>query len=135
MPQILIHCYEEHTDEQKRGLVKDVTATVCEGANVKPFNVGIVFLRISRNERAICGRLMSDVEDYSKLPPQEIPWLLVQFQMFEGRSLDQKRKLVKGLTEDISRNFGAHPDRIQIIFSDMNRIDNAAGGLLNIDKK
>lgn len=134
MPQILIHTYEEHTDEQKRTLVKDLTDTVCKTAGVKPLNVEIVFLKINKNERAICGKLMSDIEDFSALTNDEIPWLLVQFQLFEGRSLDQKRAIAKGVTEDIAKNFGVAPDRIQIIMSEMNRIHNATGGLLAVDR-
>lgn len=134
MPQILIHTYEEHTDNQKRELVKDLTDTVCRSAAVKSLNVEIIFLRLARNERAICGKLMSDIHDMSELSKDEIPWLIVQFQLFEGRSLDQKREIAKGVTEDISKNFEINKDRVQIIFSEMNRIHNAIGGLLAIDR-
>ena len=60
--------------------------------------------------------------------------MIVQFQLFEGRSLDQKRAIAKGITGDISRNFGVSPDRIQIIISEMNRIHNSIGGLLAVDR-
>ena len=76
---------------------------------------------------------MSDVKDPDKLPLEDTPWLIIQLQLFEGRSLDQKRALAKGVTEDISRNFGIRPERIQIILSEMNRIHNSTGGLLAID--
>jgi len=133
MPQLHIQCYEEHTDAQKIVLVRDLTKTVCAAAAVTPPNVQIQFYPISRNNRAVSGRLMSDVKDPDKLPLEDTPWLIVQLQLFEGRSLDQKRALVKGVTEDISRNFGIRPERIQIILSEMNRIHNSTGGLLAID--
>ncbi len=133
MPQLHIQCYEEHTDVQKIVLVRDLTKTVCAAAAVTPPNVQIQFYPISRNNRAVSGRLMSDVKDPDKLPLEDTPWLIVQLQLFEGRSLDQKRALVKGVTEDISRNFGIRPERIQIILSEMNRIHNSTGGLLAID--
>jgi 4-oxalocrotonate tautomerase len=133
MPQLHIQCYEEHTDAQKILLVRDLTKTVCAAAEVTPQNVQIQFYPISRNNRAVSGRLMSDVKDPDKLPLEDIPWLIVQLQLFEGRSLNQKRALVKGVTEDISKNFGIRPERIQIILSEMNRIHNSTGGLLAID--
>ena len=133
MPQLHIQCYEEHTDAQKIVLVRDLTKTVCAAAAVTPPNVQIQFYPISRNNRAVSGRLMSDVKDPDMLPLEDTPWLIVQLQLFEGRSLDQKRALAKGVTEDISRNFGIRPERIQIILSEMNRIHNATGGLLAID--
>jgi len=134
MPQLLIHTYEEHTDDQKRALVKDLTETVCRAADVKPINVEVVFLKLNRNDRAICGKLMSDVQDLSALSDDEIPWLIVQFQLFEGRSLAQKRLLAKGVTEDIAKHFAMNAGRIQIIFSEMNRMHNAIGGLLAVDR-
>ena len=133
MPQLHIQCYEEHTDAQKIVLVRDLTKTVCAAAVVTPPNVQIQFYPISRNNRAVSGRLMSDVKDPDKLPLEDTPWLIIQLQLFEGRSLDQKRALAKGVTEDISRNFGIRPERIQIILSEMNRIHNSTGGLLAID--
>jgi 4-oxalocrotonate tautomerase len=134
MPQLHIQCYEEHTDAQKIALVRDLTKTVCAAAVVKPLNVQVQFYPTPRNNRAVSGRLMSEVEDPSALPLDDIPWLIVQLQLFEGRSLDQKRALVKGITEDISRNFGVRPERVQIILSEMNRIHNSIGGLLAIDR-
>lgn len=134
MPQIHIQTYEEFTDAQKSALVKDITKTVCAAAEVKPFNVQIQFYELTRNNRALSGKLMSEVEDIARLPLEDTPWLIVQFQLFEGRSLNQKRMIAKGVTEDISRNFHVDPSRIQIIISEMNRIHNSIGGLLAVDR-
>lgn len=134
MPQLMIHTYENHTDEQRRALVKAATETVSKASGAGPKSIGFFFMHLERRDRALAGRLMSDVEDPGKLPADETPWLLVQIQMFEGRSLDQKRAISKGLTEDIVNCFGIVPDRVQIIFSDMNRIDNAIGGVLGVDR-
>jgi len=135
MPQIHIQTYEEHTDEQKISLVRDITKTVCEAADVNPFNVQIQFYELTRNNRALSGKLMSEVEDPSKLPLEDTPWLIVQFQLFEGRSLNQKRQIAKGVTADIAKNFKIDPGRIQIIISEMNRIHNSIGGILAVDRK
>jgi 4-oxalocrotonate tautomerase len=134
MPQIHIQCHEEHTDAQKIALVRDITKTVSTAAIVDPMKVQIQFYAIPRNNRALGGRLMSEVGDLSQLPLEETPWLVVQFQLFEGRSLDQKRAIVKGITEDISRDFGVDPERIMIIISELNRIHQSIGGMLAIDR-
>lgn len=134
MPQIHIQTYEEHTDEQKISLVRDITKTVCSAAEVKPFNVQVQFYELTRNNRALSGKLMSEINDLSSLPLEDTPWLIVQFQLFEGRSLNQKRQIVKGVTADIAKNFKIEPDRIQIIISEMNRIHNSIGGLLAVDR-
>lgn len=134
MPQIHIQTYEQHTFEQKKALVRDITKTVCEAAEVKPINVQIQFHELTKENRALCGRLMCEVDE-NNMPVEEIPWLIVQFQLFEGRSLNQKRQIVKGVTEDITRNLGVNPARIQIIISEMNRMHNSIGGLLAIDGK
>ena len=134
MPQIHIHCYEEHTDVQKAALVRDITKTVSAAAVVDPMKVQVQFYPIPKGNRSLGGRLMSEVGDLSTLPIEETPWLIVQLQLFEGRSLDQKRAIVKGATEDISRNFSIEPERIMIIISEMNRIHNSIGGKLAIDR-
>lgn len=133
MPQLHIQTYEQHTLEQKKALVRDLTKTVCEAAEVKPFNVQVQFYYLPKENRALCGVLMSETDEDS-LPLEERPWLIVQLQLFEGRSLDQKRRLVKGVTADIAKNFQIDPSRIQIIISEMNRIHNAMGGVLAVDK-
>ena len=102
MPQIHIQCYEEHTNSQKAALVKDITKTVCAAAAVKPLNVQIQFYPTLRNNRALSGKLMSEVEDPAKLPMEDVPWLIVQFQLFEGRSLDQKRAIAKASFQNFS---------------------------------
>lgn len=133
MPQLHIQTYEEHTLEQKQALVHDLTKTICETALVRPVNVQVQFNKVIKEDRAICGRLMSDLDE-KKLPPEERPWLIVQLQLFEGRSLDQKRQIVKGVTSDIAKNLIVDPSRIQIIISEMSHIHNSIGGLLALDR-
>lgn len=134
MPQLHIQTYEEHSAEQKKNLVRDLTKTVCAAADVAPKSVQVQFYEVTRANRAICGRLMDEVEDERALPVEERPWLLVQLQMFEGRTPDQKRRLAKGVTEDIERNFKIEPDRIQVIISEMAPMHNAIGGVLASDR-
>lgn len=64
----------------------------------------------------------------------DIPWLLVYVQMFEGRSIDQKRDLVAKTTELISQNFKVPGERIQITINEVNRINNSTNGILVLDQ-
>lgn len=133
MPQLHIQIYEEHSLEQKQALVRDLTKTVCKAALVQPANVQIQFNQVMKENRAIYGHLMSDVDE-KNLPLTEKPWLIVQLQLFEGRSLDQKRQIVKGVTDDIARNLLVDPNRVQIIISEMSHTHNSIGGLLALDR-
>ncbi|MDL2307424.1 tautomerase family protein [Desulfovibrio sp. OttesenSCG-928-C06] len=141
MPQLLIHAYEEHGLEQKKALIRDVTATVVKAAGAAADDVGVFFLNLACSDRGLAGRLACEFPDPSGMTEEgradveKLPCLLVQLQMFEGRSLDQKRALAKGITDDVARHFKVDPGRVQLIISEMNRIDNASGGVLAIDKK
>ena len=113
MPQLHIQCYEEHTDAQKIVLVRDLTKTVCAAAVVTPPNVQIQFYPTSRNNRAVSGRLMSDVKDPDKLPLEDTPWLIIQLQLFQGRSLDQTRALAgchRRHLQEFRHPSGTHPN-------------------------
>ncbi|MEG1911878.1 MAG: tautomerase family protein [Cloacibacillus sp.] len=63
-----------------------------------------------------------------------IPWLLVYIQMFEGRSINQKRELVQETTAIISKNFNIPPEMIQITINEVNRINNSTNGVLVLDQ-
>mgnify|MGYP003623575328 CR=1 FL=1 len=138
MPQLLIHAYAEHGLEQKRALARAATDTVVRTAGAAADDVGVFFLNLTTADRGLAGVLACDFPDPSgqnNRDSKKLPCLLLQLQMFEGRSLAQKRALVKELTDDVVRHFKVDPDRVQIIISEMNRINNASGGVLAIDKK
>jgi 4-oxalocrotonate tautomerase len=52
----------------------------------------------------------------------------------EGRSLDQKRELVKAVTDAIVRTTNAKPEAVHIIVHDEPAHNLASGGLLLADK-
>lgn len=60
---------------------------------------------------------------------------IVQIHMLEGRSLDQKRALVKKVTEAICETAGATPDSVRIILSEMPHDTYAHAGMLRADHK
>jgi 4-oxalocrotonate tautomerase len=54
----------------------------------------------------------------------------IHVEMFEGRTLEQKRELAKALTEATVRTLGSKPEGIDIIFTDVKKHDWATGGVL-----
>lgn len=59
----------------------------------------------------------------------------IRVELFEGRTVDQKRALAKALTEATVQTLGGSPDAVDILFFDMKREDWATGGELWEDKK
>jgi len=60
MPLIIIEADEGRTIEQKRGLVKDITAAVCKNFNVQPDAVSIIIHEGKKENRAKAGQLVCD---------------------------------------------------------------------------
>lgn len=54
----------------------------------------------------------------------------IRVEMFEGRSVEQKRALAKELTEACVRAIGASPGGVDILFFDIPKHDWATGGAL-----
>jgi 4-oxalocrotonate tautomerase len=59
---------------------------------------------------------------------------IVEIYLLEGRSEEQKRNLVKEVTEVICRTIQAEPEQVRIILSDMKKSDYSIGGVLISDK-
>ncbi len=60
---------------------------------------------------------------------------IVQIHLLEGRTLEQKRALVKKVTDAVCESVNVTPDHVKIILSDMARHDYAHAGVLHADKK
>ena len=58
---------------------------------------------------------------------------MINVQMFEGRTLEQRRKLAKELTEGTCRALGCTPDAVQIILTDIKKENWAEAGKLFSD--
>ncbi|MGZ3341709.1 MAG: 4-oxalocrotonate tautomerase [Reyranella sp.] len=61
------------------------------------------------------------------------PMPMINVQMFEGRTLEQRRKLAKELTEGTCRALGCTPDAVQIILTDIKKENWAEAGKLFSD--
>lgn len=60
---------------------------------------------------------------------------IVQIHLFEGRSLEQKRDLVRKVTKAVCESINTPPEAVKIILSDMKRSDYAEGGALYSEKQ
>lgn len=59
---------------------------------------------------------------------------IIRIEMWEGRTLEQKRELVEVLTRETARIAGTDPDSIYIIIEDVKKENWGAGGRLSSDK-
>jgi 4-oxalocrotonate tautomerase len=59
---------------------------------------------------------------------------VVQIQMFEGRTIDQKRAMVRKVTDAICESIGCPADAVLIIVNDMKKHDYAEAGVLYADQ-
>jgi 4-oxalocrotonate tautomerase len=57
----------------------------------------------------------------------------IHVEMFEGRTLDQRRKLVKEITDGTCRALGCPADAVQIILTDIKKENWAEAGKLFSD--
>ncbi len=59
---------------------------------------------------------------------------LIQVQMFSGRTSEQKRNLVRALTDAFVQTAGSTPDAVDVILTDVEQSDWAQGGEFFSDK-
>lgn len=60
---------------------------------------------------------------------------LIQVQMFEGRSVEQKRAFAEAVTREAARTLACDPASVDIIFVDVKKSDWATAGKLASDPK
>ena len=60
---------------------------------------------------------------------------VIHVHLFEGRTLDQKRKLVAAMTDAVVKSIDAKPDSVQILLHDMSKSNVSVAGVLHSDKK
>jgi 4-oxalocrotonate tautomerase len=59
---------------------------------------------------------------------------IVQVHLLEGRSREQKKKLVVEMTSSICSALGVKPEQVRIILSEMSHEDFAVGGILSSER-
>ena len=64
---------------------------------------------------------------------EEMP--IIHVHMFEGRTVDQKRKLVAAMTDAVVKALDSKPETVRILLHDMSKSDMSVAGVLESDKK
>lgn len=59
---------------------------------------------------------------------------IIRVEMYKGRTRDQKRALVKELTEAFLRTCGSTPEAVQVVIVDVDKEDWGTAGVLACDK-
>ena len=60
---------------------------------------------------------------------------IIQVNLFEGRTTEEKRKLVESMTDAVVKSLGVSPERVRITLNEMAKDNHAVGGILAIDWK
>ncbi len=60
---------------------------------------------------------------------------VVTVQLWEGRTLDQKRALVEAITEAMIEHAGADPSGLHVILQEIPKENWARAGVLGVDRK
>ncbi len=58
----------------------------------------------------------------------------IRVELFEGRTVEQKRALAQALTDATVRTLGGSPEAVEVLFFDIARHDWATGGVLWSDE-
>lgn len=58
---------------------------------------------------------------------------IIQVNVFEGRTLEQKRAMVREMTRVVVETMDSPPEKVRIIIREMRREDMAVGGVLTSD--
>ncbi len=60
---------------------------------------------------------------------------IIHVHMFEGKTIDQKRKLVVAMTEAVVKSLDTKPESVRILLHDIPRHNLAVAGVLASEKK
>ena len=60
---------------------------------------------------------------------------IIHVNMYEGRTIDQKRKLVVAMTEAVVKSLDTKPETVRIIIHDIPKHNIAVAGILASERK
>jgi 4-oxalocrotonate tautomerase len=60
---------------------------------------------------------------------------IIHVHLFEGRTIDQKRKAASSITQAVVGSLNVSADHVRIIFHDMTKHDYSIGGELVVDRE
>jgi 4-oxalocrotonate tautomerase len=74
-----------------------------------------------------CGKRGPDNKKWRRTMP------IITIKLFEGRSLDEKRVLVKAVTDAVATSLKIGPERVRITLEEMDKRNHSVGGELAVD--
>ncbi len=60
---------------------------------------------------------------------------IVQIEMFEGRTIEQKREMVKEVTRSLVRTVNCQPEAVKIVIREIKKENLAEDGMLYCDRE
>lgn len=75
----------------------------------------------------------SKLSDSSQRKESRMP--IIHVNMYEGRALEQKKKLVVAMTDAVVKSLDVKPDAVRIILHDIPKHNIAVAGVLASEKK
>lgn len=60
---------------------------------------------------------------------------VVNVNMVKGRTLEQKREMVRDVTDSIAKTLNCNKETVRIIINEINKEDISVGGVLRADKE
>lgn len=59
---------------------------------------------------------------------------IIRIEMFEGRNSEDKRRIIKEVTEGFCRATGANPEAVHVVLQDDSQEDWGRGGISFVDR-
>jgi len=59
---------------------------------------------------------------------------IIRIEMFEGRNSEDKRRIIKEVTEGFCRATGANPEAVHVVLQDISQEDWGRGGISFVDR-
>ena len=81
------------------------------------------------------GKILWSANASMLRPKKEDAMPVIHVHMFEGRTPDQKRKLVAAMTEAVVKSLDAKPETVQILIHENSKSNVSVAGVLHSDKK
>jgi 4-oxalocrotonate tautomerase len=125
MPVVIVEISNERTVDQKRKLVKAITQAMIDCANCKPDNLHVTIHENKKENWGKAGVLSIDDKEEVK------SFVLVE--LWKGRTVDQKRKLVKAITQAMIDCANCKPDHLHVGIHESTKDNWGREGIISID--
>ena len=134
MPRVTIEILEGRTLEQKRALGKEICEAIAEAFQFTTDRVAVRIIDVKFEDFATDAELCCDKSLREKrvvYGGQVEPRILIQFVV--GRTLDEKRSIVKLVAERVARILDLPINDVKITLFEVNKDQFSTGGILLCD--